>query len=143
MLESFAVMLDLEYKRLRKEIDPDMNSCDKLIYMNAEVHTAIEKIVEPDLLGALYSTQLVRRDNISMLDKNREYYRMVSDIVEEGQRRNQIVSTYTNREIVWYYAMCEHGLIYDWCLHDETNSLGEISKRFMPVMMEQFRVKGE
>jgi hypothetical protein len=35
--------------------------------------------------------------------------------------------------------MCEHGLIYDWCLHDGEYSLGERSKQYMPMMLAQFR----
>jgi hypothetical protein len=64
---------------------------------------------------------------------------MLQDIVEEGQIRGQISRKFTAREVAWYYAMCEHGLIYDWCLRDESESLAEISKKYMPIMMEHFR----
>jgi AcrR family transcriptional regulator len=139
MLDTLSTVLDREYERLRAEMDPAMNSFDKLIHMNAIMHAVVEETVTVELMASLYSTQLTAREGRSLLDRNRSYYRLVGDIVDEGQRRGQIIKSLPIRDIVWYYAMCEHALIYEWCLSRGEYSLARQSKLFMPLMFAEFR----
>jgi AcrR family transcriptional regulator len=142
MLDTLSTVLDREYEKLRAEMDPETDSFDKLIYMNAKMHAVVEETVTVELMASLYSTQLTAREGCSLLDRNRSYYRLVSDIVDEGQRRGQIIKSLPIRDIVWYYAMCEHALIYEWCLSRGEYSLARQSKLFMPMMFAKFREQG-
>jgi AcrR family transcriptional regulator len=139
MLDTLSMVLDQAYEKLRAEMAPDMDSYDKLIYMNAKMHTIVEETVTVELMASLYSTQLTAKEGRSLLDQNRSYYRLVGDIVDEGQRRGQIINSLPIRDIVWYYAMCEHALIYEWCLSRGEYSLAQQSKTFMPMMLAKFR----
>ncbi|GHU49301.1 hypothetical protein FACS1894127_2200 [Clostridia bacterium] len=139
MLYALSTVLDQEYEKLRDEMDPEMDSFDKLIHLNARMHAVVEETVTVDLMASLYSTQLTAREGCSLLDQNRSYYRLVGDIVDEGQRRGQIIKSFPIRDIVWYYAMCEHALIYEWCLSRGEYSLAQQSKLFMPMMFAKFR----
>jgi AcrR family transcriptional regulator len=139
MLETLSTVLDEEYEKLRVEMPAEMNSFDKLLFMNARMHSLVEETVNVELMGSLYSTQLTGKQGRSLLDQNRIYYRLVGEIVDEGQRRGQIINNMSVRDIVWYYAMCEHALIYDWCLSRGEYSLGKQSTLFMPIMFAKFK----
>ena len=98
-------------------------------------------MVNADLLASLYSTQLVSKTGQNLLDQNRIYYRLIGRIVEEGQKRGEIVENKSVSEIVKYYAMCERALVSEWCLSKGSYSLAEYSKEYFPIMMEEFRRK--
>ena len=139
LLDTLAMILDDYYEELEVKMDPEMNSFSKLLYLNYEVHTMMEEKISIDLLASLYSTQLVSERESHLLDQNRNYYRLVNQIVDEGQKRGEIRTDVTVSEVTRYYAMCERALVSDWCLNKGRYSLGEYSRECMPIMMEHFR----
>ena len=116
-----------------------MNSFDKLLYINYEMHTMMEEKISIELLASLYSTQLVTAGDNSLLDQNRKYYQLITRIVEEGQKRKEIRTDASVSAITKYYSMCERALVSDWCMNKGNYSLGEYSKECMPMLMEHFR----
>lgn len=143
LLNTLAEMLDDYYGELEEKLDPQMDSFEKLLYLNRVVHTMMEEKISMELLASLYSTQLVAEGHSQLLNENRKYYKLLSGIVEEGQKRGQIRTDFPIRDIVKYYAMCERALVYEWCLSKGSYSLGQYSREYMPVMMEHFREKQE
>ena len=139
LLNSLADILDEFYEDLEKTMDPEMNSYDKLLYINAEIHTKMEEKINIELLASLYSAQLVTTADNSLLNQNRKYYRLVTKTIEEGQRRGQIRADFTISAITKYYAMCERALVTEWCMSKGSFSLGDYSRECMPLMMEHFR----
>ncbi len=139
LLDTLSTLLDQEYERLQKEMKPEQNSYDKLIGLNYEMHTFIEEEFDADLLASLYSTQLLSKGNSRLLDQNRTYYRFISDIIEEGQKRGQITKSKSVREITKFYSLCERALISDWCLSRGSYSLAQFSKEYMPLMMQAMK----
>ena len=59
LLNTLSMILDDHYDELEKKMDPQMNSYEKLLYLNYEAHTMMEEKISIDLLASLYSTQLV------------------------------------------------------------------------------------
>ena len=128
------------YAKLEDELDPEMNSFDKLMYLNYRSHSFMEQKIDVALLSSLYSTQLIAKGDRNLLDQNRTYYKLISRIIEEGHVRNQISREKSIQEITKYYSLCERALVSDWCLNRGNYSLGEYSKEYMPILMEHFRV---
>lgn len=139
LLGSLSMLFDDKYEALMEEIDPSMNSCDKLLYLNFELFAMIENSVQLELLARLYSTQLTTKGEKHLLDRNRTYYKLLRQIVREGQERGEITSALTINEITKLYALCECALLYDWCLCDGEYSLKEYSKRTMPMFLNGIR----
>ena len=139
LLNTLSMILDDYYEELERELDPQMNSFSKLLYLNDKAHTMMEEKISIDLITSLYSTQLVAQGNRHLLDQNRNYYKLITKVVEEGQKRGQIRSDVSVSEITKYYAMCERALVTDWCLNKGEYSLGEYSRECMPMMMEHFK----
>ena len=139
LLSTLSLILDDYYTELEETMDPDMNSFEKLLYLNYKTHSMMEEKISIDLLASLYSTQLVSQGQRNLLDHNRKYYKLVVKIVEEGQKRGELSSDMSASEITNYYSMCERALVTDWCLNRGTYSLEKRSKKYMPVMLEHFK----
>lgn len=139
LLNSLSMILDDYYEELEEMMNPEMDSFEKLLYINYEMHSMMEEKISIDLLASLYSTQLVTAGNNSLLNQNRKYYQLVTKIVEEGQKRGQIRNDMPVSAITKYYSMCERALVSDWCMSKGVYSLGEYSKECMPMMMASFR----
>lgn len=139
LLNTISTVFDHEYEKLKKKMDPKMNSYEKLLFINYKMHEFIEGQIDINLLASLYATQLYSKDNSSLLDQNRVYYKLVAEIIEEGQKRGQIIKSKSVREISKYYSLCERALISDWCLERGVYSLAEYSKEYMPFMLQVFK----
>ena len=139
LLNTLSLVLDEYYEELDREMEEGMDSFGKLIYINYKAHSMMEEKISIDLLSSLYSTQLVAAGQRHLLDQNRHYYKLVTKIVEEGQKKGEICAEKQVSDIVQYYSMCERALVYDWCLNKGSYSLAERSKEWMPVMMGHFR----
>lgn len=141
LLDTLSTILDEQYAELEKELPEEMNSFDKLMYLNYKAHLYMENKIDVALLASMYSTQLIAKGNRNLLDQNRIYYRLISRIIEEGHKRNQISREKSIYEITKFYSLCERALVSDWCLNRGDYSLAEYSKEYMPILMEHFRVK--
>ena len=120
-----------------------MSSFDKLIYLNQELFSMIENSISIDLLARLYSSQLITRGEKHLLDRSRFYYRLLREIMIEGQQRGQLTEDLTVNEMVKMYALCERALIYDWCISGGEYSLRAYGKQMMPRFLSTLQVKNE
>ena len=90
LLSSLSYLFDEKYEQLMETIDPNMDSFQKLMYLNHELFAMIENSISLDLLARLYSSQLVTKGDKHLLDHNRTYYKLLRQIVQEGQQRGQL-----------------------------------------------------
>ena len=140
LLHTLSDVLDDQYRRLEKEMDPQLGSIDKLLLIDYEVHRFMEDHLPLDLIASLYSTQLTSKGDRTLLDQNRKYYRLVRSIIEEGQTKGEIRKDRTISELLKYYTMCERALVTDWCLNRASYSLTTYSKDTLPLMLLHFRI---
>lgn len=138
LLSTLADLFDRKYEELMETMDPEMDRFDQLMYLNRELFSMMENSVSLDLVARLYSSQLVTRGDKSLLDHNRTYYRLLRQIVLQGQERGELRSDVTANEIVRAYALCERALIYDWCLSGGDYSLTQYSAAMMPMFLREF-----
>lgn len=139
LLGSLSYIFDEEYEKLINEMDDTMNSFDKLLYLNAKLFAMIEERIDLDLLTRLYSTQLVTKGEKHLLDNKRLYYKLLRNIVTEGQKKGELSSDMSVNEIVKIYAMCERSLLYDWCLCNGDYSLKNYAKIVMPMFLNSIK----
>ena len=141
LLSTLADVFDRKYEELSETMDPEMDRFDQLMYLNRELFAMMENSTPLDLVARLYSSQLVTRGDKSLMDHNRIYYRLLRQIVLQGQERGELRSDVTVNEIVRAYALCERALIYDWCLSGGDYSLTQYSRTMLPMFLQDFRVK--
>ena len=141
LLSTLADVFDQKYQSLMETIDPEMDRFDQLMYLNRELFTMMENSTPLDLVARLYSSQLVTRGDKSLMDHNRTYYKLLRQIVLQGQERGELRGDVTVNEMVRAYALCERALIYDWCLSGGDYSLTQYSRTMMPMFLQGFRIK--
>ncbi len=139
LLSTLADVFDRKYEELVETMDPEMDRFDQLMYLNRELFAMLENSISLDLVARLYSSQLVTRGDKSLMDHNRIYYRLLRQIVLQGQERGELRLDVTANEIVRAYTLCERALIYDWCLSGGDYSLTQYAKAMMPMFLQGFR----
>ena len=141
LLSTLSVLFDNKYDELKETLDPSMSSFDKLIYLNRELFKMLEDSVPVDLLSRLFSSQLVTAGERHLLDQSRSYYRLLRKIISEGQKCGEIRSDFSVNEIVKAYALCERGIMYDWCICNANYSLYQYSSTILPIFFRSFQVQ--
>ncbi|MBE6002777.1 MAG: TetR/AcrR family transcriptional regulator [Lachnospiraceae bacterium] len=139
LLGSLNILFDEKYEELMNVIDPDMDAVDKLIYFNHELFEMIDSSVSIELITRMFSSQLITHGEKHLLDRKRTYFKLIKQIVKQGQDRGEMRDDVTVNQIVNDYAMFERALLYDWCLEDGEYSLVRNADRLMPMFMEGFR----
>lgn len=141
LLGTLANVFDEKYEALRPTMDPAMDAVAKLTYLNHELFAMIDDSVSMDLLSRLLSTQLLARGEKHLLDRNRVYFRLLRQLVAEGQRSGQLRADRTANEIVKAYALWERALLYDWCLCGGDYSLVAYTDSVTPMFLESYRAR--
>jgi len=139
LLSSLSYLFDEKYKELQDELKNISTSFEKLMFLNAELFDYIENNVSLDLLARLYSSQLITKGEKHLLDHNRLYYKLLRNIVLEGQQSGELTCKATANEIVKTYALCERALLYDWCICNGEYSLKNYAESKMPMFMMGYK----
>ena len=139
LLGALSVLFDEEYEVLRHQMPPEMDAVDKLVFLNRELFTMIDNTVSPELMGKLFSSQLVTRGEKHLLNRERTYFKLLQQITREGQQRGQLRTDLSANEIVKAYAMFERGLMYDWCLCNGEYALARYAGQMMPMFLQGYR----
>lgn len=140
LLSSLSFLFDEKYEEIIPSLDPEMHSFEKLLYINQELFSLIEDSISLDLLARLYSTQLITKGEKHLLDHNRTYYKLLRQIVREGQERGDLRSDMSVNEITKIYALCERAVMYDWCICNGEYSLRSYAKTVMPMFLHQIKL---
>lgn len=143
LLNTLAYLFDEKYEELMEIMDPGMGSYKKLLYLNHELFTMIENSISIDLLARLLSSQLITRDEKSLLDRSRLYYRLLRKIILEGQKKGELRSDISVGEMVKAYAICERAFLYDWCISGGEYSLRSYAQQMLPVFLAAFRMQSK
>ena len=141
LLGTLAYVFDEKYEELMAVMDPELGAMEKLIYLNHELFAMIDGGISMDLLARLLSTQLLARGDKHLLDRNRTYFKLLRQIITEGQKTGQLRGDFTVNEIVKAYALWERALMYDWCLAGGEYSLVAYTDSVTPMFLESYRGK--
>ena len=142
LLGTLAYVFDEKYEELKGTMDPALGAMEKLVYLNHELFAMIDGGVSLDLLARLLSTQLLARGEKHLLDRNRTYFKLLRQIIAEGQRTGELRVDATVIEIVKAYALWERALLYDWCLCGGEYSLVAYTDKVTPQFLEGYRATG-
>ena len=139
LVGTLAYVFDEKYEALMDTMDPDLGAMEKLVYLNHELFAMIDGGISMDLLARLLSTQLLARGEKHLLDRNRLYFRLLRQIITQGQTAGQLRTDRTVNELVKAYALWERALLYDWCLCGGEYSLVAYTDEMTLMFLESFR----
>jgi len=139
LLGTLAYVFDEKYEQLMEVMDPELDAMEKLVYLNHELFAMIDGSISMDLLARLLSTQLLARGEKHLLDRNRTYFKLLRQIINDGQKAGQLRTDHTSSEILRAYALWERALLYDWCLSGGEYSLVAYTDRMTPIFLANYR----
>lgn len=139
LLSSLSYLFDEKYEELVEEFTPEMTALDKLLFLNRELFRLIENTIAMDLLSQLLSSQLITRSEKHLLDHNRIYYKLLRQIIRDGQTAGELTTASSVNDIVKAYALFERALMYDWCLCNGEYSLCDYATRMMPMFLSGYK----
>lgn len=138
LLSTLSDLFDDKYEALEEVMPPDMPVMEKLLFLNRELFETIENTVPIELLSQLFATQLVTSGEKHLLDHKRTYYRLLRRIIAQGQAEGQLSKARSVNELSKLYALCERGLMYDWCLCGGDYNLRDYAAQVMPQFLAGF-----
>ena len=139
LLSLFSYIFDERYEELSKKLDVDMNSFDKLMVLCDECFCTIENDYSLELVARMNSSHLFSKNSKHLLDKNRIYYKLLRNVIAEGQQRGHIRDDLSPAEIIKAYTIAERGLIYDWCVCNGEYSLRDYGCKMMKMYLVQIK----
>lgn len=140
LLNTLSDVLDEEYTKIMDTLDVHMNSFDKLIETSRHLFRFIEESVPVDLLSILYSSQIVKKGKRHLLDQQRVYYKVLQQIISEGQKRNQIRNDKSFLELSKIYAMQERAVLYDWCICEGNYPLSSYGIELLEMFLKDIKI---
>ena len=140
LLGTLAYVFDEKYEELTQTMDPVMTAMEKLIYLNHELFAMIDGGISMDLLARLLATQLLAKGEKHLLDRNRTYFKLLRQIISQGQKDGQLRTDCTVNEIVKAYALWERALMYDWCLSGGEHSLVAYTDKMTPAFLQRYGI---
>lgn len=138
LLSSLAYLFDEKYEELEEIMTDGMSSIEKMLFLNKELFRMIDDSISIDLLTQLLSSQLITKNEKSLLDHNRTYYKLLRSIVISGQKNNEISDKHSANDIVKAYALYERAMLYDWCLCNGDYSLSDYSSKMLPMFLNGY-----
>lgn len=139
LLNTLSYLFDEKYEELAGEVNPELSISEKLLFFNHELFKMIEETVDINLLASLYSSQLVTKDRRSLLENDRYYFTLLTELITEGIQSGEFNHSNTVQEILKVYVMYEQALLYDWTLYQGSYSLTEYSDKLLPHVIERFK----
>ena len=138
LMGSLSYLFDEKYEELTETMDPSLGVIEKLVFINQELFLMIENTVSIDILSRLFASQLVSGSERSLLDPTRTYYKLLRQIVIEGQQQGLFREEFTTLDVTRAYAVFERGLMYDWCISGGNYSLAQYSAQLLPQFLMGF-----
>jgi len=139
LMGTLSDMFDEKYASLMENMDCSQDAAEKLIWLNRELFKMIDESISVDILSRLLASQVLGHGNASLLDHNRYYFRVLRQIITEGQRCGTLTKELSVDRITKDYAMMERALMYDWCLSGGDYELAEYASGILPAFLLQYR----
>ena len=138
LLNTLSYLFDDKYEELAGTVNPALSVSDKLLFFNHELFNMIETSVDVSLLASLYSSQLITKDRRSLLEEDRYYFTLLTELINEGLENGEFKKTSTTDELLKVYVMYERALLYDWALCKGNYSLTAYSDKLLPHVLDKF-----
>lgn len=120
------------YKNLRKK----KNAPEKLMAFVKKQQQYVVKEMGIANVKILYSNQIRNKiENTFIVGKDRPVYRIIQEIIEEGQKEGNFRKDIPAVELVKLVIRCMRGSLYEWCLNDGNYSLTKDGEWFFNIVI--------
>lgn len=131
---------DRYYEQLFTHMDPNLGADAKIDLMIRQCCRFTQDVVGLELIRVLYTNQLVlTQGGKEALDVNRSLYRILVDLVREGQLSGEYSGAYDPMDAARILIRGIRGSFYEWCLQEGGFDLTESTCRFTGFLRRVLR----
>lgn len=141
LLNSLYVIFDREYEKFYTTMDKSQDAMSQLEQVSQYVCYFIDANVSYELLSELYISQLKSRSQEHFLSPDRYYFKMVRQIITDGQARGEIRDDIDAFTLARHILLLERGIFIDWCVRAGGFSLGAVGSANFQLYAEFLRAK--
>jgi hypothetical protein len=116
-----------------------MGSYDELIYLSRCLFRYIEEKIPVEILSLVYSTQVIKKGQKFLLNQNRFYFKTLTAVLKEGQKKGEIVDDKSLAELTKFYAMQERAVLYDWCICEGSYPLSSYGMHILEFFISKIK----
>lgn len=107
------------YDEILKNLDNSLTADEKLDIIIKESLRFTSEEIGLELIKVLYQSQISLNEDINgIIDFNRSLYKIIGNIVREGQKKGEYFTELDAIYITNMIVRCIRGTFYEWCLHD-------------------------
>lgn len=139
LLFSLAYYFDNDYTNWLSELNPEANTLDKLYEFDDYVLRNLENSPYRQFLPELYGYQVMTSGTRYILNPDRTYYKLITQLMKEGLDRGQICSGKSCHDLAHDYATLQRSYTYNWCLENFRYSLVESAHPIMKLYLDSLR----
>jgi len=141
LIFSMVGLVDEAYLKFSESERRYKNTTEQIYALMEYVFEFMEKEVGLDFMSVIYSSQIKdQTTNRFLISPEREYYRRLKILTEEGQKNGELSTEFSASEIVAILTTCARGVIYDWCLKEGAFQLRLYGMKVIGIVLNQFKL---
>jgi AcrR family transcriptional regulator len=137
-LEKFKEIDDF-YTSFVETLPKELKSYEKLNLLIQNQMVYLRDSLGKDLLRTVYMSALLPNRADYFSNTERQLYKIVYKLVQEGQDADEIKTDMTTEELTMLITRCMRGTLYDWQLFDNFDPVEE-GQKFLHTIFEGIRV---
>lgn len=138
-LFQLAYYFDNTYKAWESRAAASVSAVDFLIEFDRYTMQNLEDSPYRGLFADLYGLEVRSNGPRHIINQDRTYYRLVSQVMKRGLESKELVSQLSFKELAEMYIVIERGTTYDWLLCQERYSLPQYSQRIIVPYLNSLR----
>ncbi|WP_078429645.1 TetR/AcrR family transcriptional regulator [Alkalihalobacterium alkalinitrilicum] len=124
------------YVQAYEKLDPYSSATEKLLNVLKAGFDYSEGLGR-NFLGVFFSNQFAQKEDIPYaMHKDRKVYKIVLNIVEEGQQKKEFRTDLDKKDIISMIFKCYTGSHFEWTLMKDERSLAEEGIKFLRLFIE-------
>jgi AcrR family transcriptional regulator len=134
--------LDDYYFTVGKSFKNTQTAKEKLLEFVHESEIYVVRKLGLDITKIVYSVLLKNNvDKAFIVDESRNLYKIIKEIIEEGQKSGEFRSDISADELCKMFIRCMRGSSYDWCLYEGNFDYIEDGQRFFSIFIDGVLIK--
>ncbi|SKC88238.1 TetR/AcrR family transcriptional regulator [Maledivibacter halophilus] len=128
---------DNHYAEYYKNLKSYKTSSEKLLNFAKNMFSFVNEKVDFDFTNVIYSSQLLHnQEKTYIIKEDRSLYKILYEIIREGQKLGEFREDYTAEELVKMAARSMRGTYYDWCLYDGNFDIVDNGVKYFSLFVE-------
>lgn len=122
--------IDNHYLKIQKTLKEYDTASEKMLVLVKAQLTFSLRIMGLEIITTVYKSQLNKDEEKAIINPKRPLYRIVNEIIEEGQKTGEFRDDLSSQELTKMVTRCMRTTFYDWAVHNGSFDFVEEGYRF-------------